>query len=552
MKKRIISFGLALCFLVALAACSAQPAPAASEAPQSDVLSEASASDSLNADPFGRYEEPVVLRMGRITVGNLSLPEGDSLEDNLYTRYIEEKLNIKIEYDWITADYDQKINLSITSGDLPDAFTVNQKQLMQLAEAGLIEDMSAAFNYASPLVKGYYDSYGERAFNGVTQNSQLLALPGLNPAGTQHLLWIRKDWLDELSLDVPTTVDDVMNAAVAIAESRGSDGTVGLLGPTSDSGILVSGAYNFFSFDSLFAAFGSYPRQWIDDGSGKAVYGSIQPETRQALLKISEMYAAGAIDKEFATRNGPDAFGMLDAARAGMFFAPNWGSFALGNAVTNDPNAEWIPVMPPVSGDGGYNAYRQNNHNGYLVVRKGYEHPEAVVKVLNLQYEGIKLQDQVSASFYEGLHVPWSVWPIVLNLDYEDAVLRQTQALNEAIDSGDASGLSAAAQAIYANYEINKAEPRSNPAAWIDAVYQVEANRLISSDEFIYINPIFYGQTAAMETMWPNLTKLEDEMLYQIILGEKGIEAFDEFVEQWLQQGGDEITAEVNAAIAGK
>jgi hypothetical protein len=50
-----------------------------------------------------------------------------------------------------------------------------------------------------------------------------------------------------------------------------------------------------------------------------------------------------------------------------------------------------------------------------------------------------------------------------------------------------------------------------------------------------------------MEKKWTNLKKLEDEIFLKIILGTEPVEAFDTFVERWKAEGGDEITAEVQA-----
>ena len=52
-----------------------------------------------------------------------------------------------------------------------------------------------------------------------------------------------------------------------------------------------------------------------------------------------------------------------------------------------------------------------------------------------------------------------------------------------------------------------------------------------------------------MSESWATLTSMEDEVFMKIVLGEVGIEAFDEFVEQWNAQGGEKITEEVQAWV---
>ena len=59
----------------------------------------------------------------------------------------------------------------------------------------------------------------------------------------------------------------------------------------------------------------------------------------------------------------------------------------------------------------------------------------------------------------------------------------------------------------------------------------------------------FSGQTQTMKQKWRKLEALEDETYAQIILGKKPIEAFDEFAEQWRENGGETIAQEIEAFL---
>ena len=52
---------------------------------------------------------------------------------------------------------------------------------------------------------------------------------------------------------------------------------------------------------TCFAARGAFPMNWIEK-DGQVVYGSVQPEMKQALAELSAMYKEGLIDKQFAVR----------------------------------------------------------------------------------------------------------------------------------------------------------------------------------------------------------------------------------------------------------
>ena len=49
-----------------------------------------------------------------------------------------------------------------------------------------------------------------------------------------------------------------------------------------------------------------------------------------------------------------------------------------------------------------------------------------------------------------------------------------------------------------------------------------------------------------MTTKWPTLTSLQEETLIKIIIGDLELDAFDDFVQQWHDLGGSEITESVN------
>ena len=117
------------------------------------------------------------IHIGRLasqhTVSTL-LP-GDTLEDNPYTRYVKEKLNITFT-DEIEAgddDYKNHIALAAASGDIPEMFTVtNYDTLVDLVESDLLCDLTEVYEkYACDYIKGLagrYVSHCQYLFVGST------------------------------------------------------------------------------------------------------------------------------------------------------------------------------------------------------------------------------------------------------------------------------------------------------------------------------------------------------------------------------------------------
>ncbi|MDQ0058982.1 extracellular solute-binding protein [Paenibacillus harenae] len=133
-------------------------------------------------DPFGKYEEPVTIRIGTIVEASKSLLEGETLVDNQYTRNIKENLNIIVDYFFkaSTVNYHQKVSLAIASNDLPDAMIVGPVELKEMVEADQLADLTDVYNeYASPVIKRIVEGSGEEALNSVTFDGKIMAIPNM-------------------------------------------------------------------------------------------------------------------------------------------------------------------------------------------------------------------------------------------------------------------------------------------------------------------------------------------------------------------------------------
>jgi len=490
-------------------------------------------------DPFGRYDEPVTITIGKeVPPDDKSLPTGDTVENNQYTRYFEEKLNLKFKAAWIATSgdaFDQKLKLSISSNDIPDAMVVGEKELRLLVKAGQVEDLTEAYqNYVSPTLKSMYDATEGRSLEAATFDGKLMALPNVNvEADAIQLLWIRQDWLDKLGLQPPKTIEDLKNVAKAFIE-KDPDGnkkadTLGLVGT---------------NFEPIYASYHAYPRLWMKDESGKVTYGSINSETKQALSKLREMYEEGLIDKEFAIRK--DMNELLVSGKAGMYFSPWWAPwYPLADTVKTNPNAQWKAYAVPLDSNGVFNTRLNPASSSFFVLKKGYKHPEALVKYMNV-YSSIetdpealaKLDSKVNA-FYYPLRATM-VAPNVVTVRYnavKQALAGELKADELTVDQKD----------IYEKVLREQANPHADMGDWsFTNAYLVGAAALEVNMNKVY--GAFYSQTKAMELKWPALDKLENEYFIKIIMGTEPIDSFDKYVEEWKRTGGDEITAEVEEA----
>ena len=142
---------------------------------------------------FAPYEERISMTVGRANPGSVDLPEDADIEHNKYLDYICDKLNIDVTYDWIAepSTYNQKVNLAITSGDLPDVMIVTNKgQLQQLVENDLIEDLTGlADQYFSDYILDIYNSYADKCMPFRTWKP-VIPIPTCGSARTGWMLWV--------------------------------------------------------------------------------------------------------------------------------------------------------------------------------------------------------------------------------------------------------------------------------------------------------------------------------------------------------------------------
>ena len=167
--KRILLLTLAL--LIALSGTAL-----ASKSQLAGNLGDFSASSWGNLEP---YAEPITMTIGIPVDLSKAFPEGDSYENNVWSRAYEEELGIKLELAFTAANTDDKINTLIATGDIPDLLCVNSAQLKMLSNSGLIRDdlydvyMANAGEGMRTIIEGVG---GDAAIPSATYNGKMMAL----------------------------------------------------------------------------------------------------------------------------------------------------------------------------------------------------------------------------------------------------------------------------------------------------------------------------------------------------------------------------------------
>lgn len=522
-------------------------------------------------DPFGKYEEPVTFTIGLQVDPNEQWPEGDSPTDNQYTRYVKDQLNVDIKVLWTAsaADFEQKVNLAISSDTLPDGLVVNDTQFNQMIKSQQLTDLTDAYNkYASDTMREMIDSSKGLAIDNVTFDGKMYGLTSVSD-GDMELTWIRKDWLDKLNLQPPKTVEDLKNIAKAFVEKdpggNGAGNTIGMTGPQNGGALyatfLTSGTNNY-GFDPIFSAYGAYPGWWIKDADGNPVYGSTTPETKAALQELAAWYKEGLIDQEMGIRQ--DAGEPIVSGQSGIFSGGWWmGYAALPDVIANNPEANFQAYATPVNKDSGiYTPHASSASYMYAVASRDCEHPEVVIKLNNLL---IRDQSQFDTSKGGIGNFPMRIpFGMVDEGTHTVQAMREVLAGNKTVDDyagdfdkytllkNDLEKITVVKKEPVDSMDITTWDVQADPSAWARS-YSV----LVGWGTFLDSNynpeySLTYSQTPTIEKRWSNLKKMEDEVFTKIIMNQAPIESFDQFVKDWKSQGGDDITAEVADYVKSK
>ena len=393
--------------------------------------------EEARTTPFGAYPETIEYTLGKMTsVNNSNMPENDTYTDNAYTRYIKSVINVQNVdvFEANDSQYDTNVSMAISMGSLPDIMVVSsQDEVEQLVEAGLIEDLTESYNNCiSDRIRKMYESYGDSLKDMVTYDGKIMALPETNITDGPNLVWLRKDWMDKLGLSEPHTIDDVVNIVKHfISEDPGNNGvdasgkpnTVGLAVDTDVTG--ECGYSSEFLLDIIFACFGAYPKQWIMNDDGEIVYGSVTDEAKEALSYINSLYNQGVIDNDFLLRTSTNICELIENGLCGSFFGPWWApNNPLANAVSRNPDADWQPYLIATDSDGTTSYHSQNPCYKYVVVRKGYEHPEIAAKMISVMFDKVRFDCTDSEEFknYYQINVEPTARPLSINVDYNNAL----------------------------------------------------------------------------------------------------------------------------------
>ncbi len=283
-----------------------------------------------------------------------------SYKEQPFYKELMKRTGVEVEFIMPPAgQHREAFNLLIASNDLPDVIQYDWLLLPGGPEKYIKDNYIIKLNdimdkYAPNLSKYLKDNPNQDKMIK-TDNKEYYAFPSLR--GDEYLnVWagpvVRKDWLDELGLPIPETMDDWYRMLKAFKNKKQATAP-------------LAWTEWLFEWSGAFTgAYGVMKDFYIENG--KVVYGPAEPGWKDFLQTFKKWYEEGLIDPDIATIDGKMIETRIVSGQTGAVIGSggSMGTY-LPALKSNNPKADLIGVPYPVLNKGEKPKFGQRD-NDYL------------------------------------------------------------------------------------------------------------------------------------------------------------------------------------------
>lgn len=409
MKKK--SYRISACLLAALLAasflgsCSGPTEGGGASTGGGDTPASQGEQPSSNFNETGLpiVNEPVTFR---VMIPQSSASKKSITERPIFTK-LEEETNVIMAWEEIAdSAWQEKTNIAINSGDLPDALMAGGLDSNILGEAIAAGQILAWDDYMqySPQLEKMYEVYPiAKKATEYQGDGKHYYYPGIVPkeeAECRAPLFINKQWLEKLNLEVPTTTEEFYNVLVAF-KTQDPNGN----GQADEIPMLMSD--EFFGFTAL-DFLGPWDMMGIKNPAsttirdGKLDFNPVNPNFRTAMEYFHRLYAEGLISPESLTMDSKTTQALQAQDPPVVGAAISWDNGYFAN------NREQYEAILPLKGPDGAQKWTFNDTvqiGPSLTIFTTCKQPEVLVRWMDNANSGTNI-----LSIYAGIQgVGWDV-----------------------------------------------------------------------------------------------------------------------------------------------
>ncbi|MBP3816827.1 MAG: extracellular solute-binding protein [Butyrivibrio sp.] len=239
--------------------------------------------------------------------------------------------------------YYEEVAKAFESGDLPDVVLLSSNYYTKYAAEEMLADITPFYS-GSELEQRVKEAGNESLVDGIRINGKLY---GFSPTrGNGCVTYIKKSWLDNTGLSVPTNFSEYMDMLKAFSEGDpDGDGINGNTYGVSAAGIINNEAPYINYLPEFYQD--AYP-SFYEKEDGTWSDGFMEEPMKAALLRLQDAYSKGYIDKDIADNGTGDCRDKYYANEYGVFtyWAGTWAKTLSGKLVEAGVNGELVAMEP--------------------------------------------------------------------------------------------------------------------------------------------------------------------------------------------------------------
>ncbi|OPH59025.1 ABC transporter substrate-binding protein [Paenibacillus ferrarius] len=289
-----------------------------------------------------------------------------------------------------TGQVKEALNVMLASGDLPDMIEYNFLNDFpggpeKAIKDGYILKLNDLIDKNAPNLKKYLKEHPEVDKLIKTDNGSYYAFPFIR--GDEYLQVfqgpiIRKDWLDELGLPVPETIDEWTAALRAFKEKKGAAAPLSFVSKPRFFNESYNGAF--------LGAFGVNRNFYIENGDIK--FGPAESGFKDYLTLFRQWYQEGLLDKNIATADTKALDGGFASGATGASIGNAGGGIGKWQPLVQgkDPKAQLVAAPYPVLKKGDMPKFGQRasafDSGGMVAISTKAKDPALAVQLLDYGY----------------------------------------------------------------------------------------------------------------------------------------------------------------------
>ncbi|WP_168123928.1 extracellular solute-binding protein [Paenibacillus sp. HB172176] len=437
---------------------------------------------------------------------------------------LEKLTGVKLDINWVPDGiYTDKMNTALTTNSLKKATFVKYTDYMFMKNS----IKTGAFWEIGP----YLDQFpnlrhlNDDILNQAAIDGKIYGLYTERPSSRQGII-IREDWLNALGLKKPGTLEELYEVLRAFTkedpDGNGKDDTIGL----ADRNDLVFGA-----FKTLSSYFGT-PNNWGVQG------GQIVPEFEtqpyiDTMDFMKRLYKEGLVNKDFAVTSKEMQRDLIIRGIAGVYIGSMTDVQRLAEEAKQFNPGAGFTLANRIEGPSGYHVWSIPNYNGlYLFSKKAIRTEDELLNMLSF-FDRTMDKDVANVLKYGIENKHYLLKDGEVQLPEETSQLRTSE-----ID------------ALYALMIADLSNPNVMKVGEQEKLWEIAEQYTADNDKFIVKDPTIGLESKTYDEKSVELYKIISDATYNYMLGNLDAAGFKAQVQQWKQQGGQQIITEFSEAYA--